>query len=310
MKENIPVVDFRDFQTPKDDPRYQTFVEVLGKGLEKFGFVAVSHSGVDPELIEQCYRVAAETFALDDTTKRQYERPVAGRQRGYTPFGVEHAKDTQVPDLKEFWHVGRELADDHPLHQSGEVPPHAYPAEVAEFERAFKALFAAQEAFGLGLLDAVGEYLGKPPSFFRDLVRDGNTVLRIINYPDMGTTVPAGAVRAAAHEDINLMTILPSSTRPGLELLTRDGEWLAVETPPDVMVCDTGDMMQLLTAGRLPATTHRVVNPDDSDGGRLSMPFFIHPHPDALLDPLSPGYAEPMVTRDFLTERLRATGVA
>ena len=308
--DRIPVVDLTDF-TSGDAAKRAAFVKTLGEGLEMFGFVSVIGHGVDPALLERAYGLARKTFGQPVEVKRQYETPENGRQRGYTSFGVEHAKDHPAADLKEFWHVGRVLPDDHPLTVSRDVPPNQLPAEVPEFGETFVALFYALEDFSWRLLDAIGEYLGKPPSFFRDMVQDGNSVLRVINYPDLGGPVPVGAIRAAQHEDINLMTVLPASTQPGLELMTREGKWLAVQTPPDVMVCDTGDMMQLLTAGRLPATTHRVVNPEGgSDGGRLSMPFFLHPHPDYVIRPMREGYGEPAVTRDFLMKRLREIGVA
>lgn len=313
MSENIPVVDFRDFAEAtrlEDAERRAAFVRTLGEGLERYGFAAVSHHGISPELIEQGYAKAREFFALPLETKKKYEIPETGRQRGYTPYGVEHAKDRDVPDLKEFWHTGRELPRDHSMHISGEIPPNVFPSEVPGFADAMMELFNTLERFALRLLDAVGEHLDLPPAFFRDMVRDGNSVHRIINYPDMGETVPEGAVRAAAHEDINLMTVLPASTRPGLQIMTPDGEWLDVMTPPDVMICDTGDMMNLVTADKLPATTHRVINPEASDGGRMSMPFFVHPHPEALLEPIRPDYAEPIRTRDFFAERQRETGVA
>lgn len=293
----IPVVDFRHFHDP--DLR-DAFVKALGEGLEQFGFVAVTGHGIDAQVLQQAYATAAKTFALPSAVKAQYEDPAGGRQRGYTAFGVEHAKDQPVGDLKEFWHIGR---------SSGDMPANRFPAEVPEFEHTLQALFNALERFANNLLEAVGAHLELEPDFFRDLVRDGNSVLRVIHYPDTGPDAPAGAVRAAQHEDINLMTVLPASTRPGLELLTRDGEWMAVQTPPDVMICDTGDMMQILTGGRLPATTHRVVNPPDSDGGRYSMPFFLHPHPAKVLRRL--GSDEPGIsTHDYLHQRLVANGVA
>ncbi|MCO4744981.1 MAG: isopenicillin N synthase family oxygenase [Proteobacteria bacterium] len=302
----IPVVDFRDFSNPE---RRASFVATLGKGLEEFGFVAVTGHGVSPELLAQAYAVAEQTFALPHASKASCEDSAGGRQRGYTSFGVEHAKDQAVPDLKEFWHIGRQLPDDHPLTLSGDIPANRFPDDQPDFGPTFLALFDALEGFANGLLEAVGEHLDLPEDFFRNFVRDGNSVLRVIHYPDMGPDAPPEAVRAAQHEDINLMTVLPASTRPGLELLTRDGEWMAVQTPPDVMVCDTGDMMQLLTGGRLPATTHRVVNPPDSDGGRYSMPFFLHPHPDQILKPMQ-GDEPGITTREYLHERLVAIGVA
>ncbi len=307
MADNIPVVDLRDYTTPGETR--ERFVRALGGGLERYGFVAVQGHGISVDTLERAYALARDVFGLPTEVKRQYETPEDGRQRGYTSFGVEHAKDTGVPDLKEFWHVGRTLGSDHPLHLRGDVPPNRHPAEVPAFGPHFDALFAQMEGFANQLLEAVAEHLGQPPAFFRDMVRDGNSVHRLIHYPELGGGVPGGAVRAAAHEDINLLTVLPVSTRPGLEIFTREGTWLAVDTPPDVMVCDTGDMMQLLTGGRLPATTHRVVNPGGRDGGRLSMPFFLHPHPDFVLTPLS-GDGAPVRARDFLLERLRAIGVA
>ena len=296
----IPVVDLAH---ARGGPAQRAcFVADLGEGLHRLGFVAVQGHGISPDRLETAYALARQAFALPDELKRRYETPEDGRQRGYTPFGTEHAKDTPIPDLKEFWHVGREVAP------GGALPPNRFPAEVPGFGPHFSALYADVERFALELLDGVAEWLGQRRDWFADMARDGNSVLRIIHYPEVGE-VPPGAVRAAAHEDINLLTVLPVSTRPGLELLTREGEWVAVTTPPDVMICDTGDMMQLLTGGSLPATTHRVVNPGGRDGGRLSMPFFLHPHPDHVLTPIR-GDAPPVRTADFLLERLRAIGVA
>jgi len=306
--ESIPVVDLRDFDSG-DAERRAAFVGVLGESLERLGFVAVRGHGIDLELIERGYAVAAETFALAEPVKRVYTTPEDGHQRGYTPFGLERAKDQAAPDLKEFWHVGRALPAGHPLTVSGAIPANRFPAEVPAFEDVFAALFTSFEGFAWKLLDAIGAHLGQPASYFRAMVQDGNSVLRIINYPDMGVKVPAGAVRAAAHEDINLLTVLPASTRPGLELLTRDGEWVSLETLADAMICDTGDMMQRVTGGMLPATTHRVVNPEGSDGGRMSMPFFLHPGSDVMLTPLRDNGQPAVRTHDFLMQRLRENGV-
>ncbi len=306
MNETIPVVDLNDFSDPA---RRDAFVKTLGEGLERFGFVAVVNHGIPTALLDQAYGRARDLFALPEAEKKAYEFPKEGRQRGYTSFGVEHAKDQPIPDLKEFWHVGRILPVDHPMRVKGEVPANHYPSEIPAFGPTFDALFSQMEDFANRLLVAVGAYLGQPEDYFRNMVKDGNSVLRVIHYPDMGGSIPAGAVRAAAHEDINLLTVLPVSTRPGLELLTRDGTWMAIHTPPDVMVCDTGDMMARITGGRLPATTHRVVNPGGSDGGRLSMPFFLHPHPEHVLTPLFGEPLPPITTQEFLYNRLREIGL-
>lgn len=304
MQENIPVVDLRD-QRAGGAPR-AAFVSALGQGLERWGFVAVTGHGVPDELLANAYAVATEVFALPAAEKLACERPATGRQRGYTPFEIEKAKDQAVPDYKEFWHVGRELPADY----RGEIPENVFPAALPDFARTMRALYAAQEDFALRLLVSVGEYLGLPPGYFDALAGQGNSVLRILHYPDPpgGRLVP-GQVRAAAHEDINLMTVLPAATRPGLEILTRDGEWLAVSAPQGCMICDTGDMMQYLTGGRMPATTHRVVNPPEGgDGGRQSMPFFLHPAPEAMLEPMG-GESPPVRAHDFLMQRLRENGV-
>lgn len=301
----VPVLDYRQITHDR-----RAFVAALGESLETFGFVSIVGHGIDPALIARAYALAAEVFALPDEVKRRYETPKNGRQRGYTGHGVEHAKDSALPDLKEFWHVGRDLPPDHPLHRGGDVPANLFPAEVPDFAPVFRGLFAELERLANDILACIGEHLGYPEGAFREMVRDGNSVQRIIHYPDDALGRIPGAVRAAAHEDINLLTVLPASTRPGLELLTREGAWLPITPPEGAMVVDTGDMMQLLTGGRLPAVTHRVVNPPEADGGRLSMPFFCHPHPDYLLAPNPPreDYT-PLTARDYLAARLRETGV-
>lgn len=302
----IPVVDLRDY-TGQDPEARVEFIQSLGTALEELGFVAVSHHGI-PGLERSC-ALARELFALPLEVKRRYETPEDGRQRGYTSFGVEHARDQALPDLKEFWHFGRTLPPGHPRFLDRLIPPNRSPRELPEVEAHFTALFNELESFAEGLLEAVGEYLEYPPGFLRSLVTGGNSVLRLIHYPDPDGRAAPGAVRAAAHEDINLLTVLPAATAPGLELLTRDGVWMPVQTPPDVVVCDTGDMMALLTGGRLPATTHRVVNPATSDGGRLSMPFFLHPRPEVNLRPFAPRRDGEVLAGEFFHNRLREIGV-
>ena len=296
---SIPVVSLPQLRGIQPDP---AAIATLGEALSSLGFVAVVDHGVDASLLERAYAAAAETFALSAAAKQGYERPDEGRQRGYTSMGVEHAKDRDTPDLKEFWQVGR---------AGPGLPDNVFATEVDGFEATMLALFHALDGVASDLLGGIERYLDWPVGFFEDLTRGGNSVMRIIHYPPLtGGDVPEGAVRAAAHEDINLLTVLPVSTQPGLQLMTRAGEWVDVRTPPDVMVCDTGDMMQLLTDGRLRSTTHRVVNPSEgADRSRYSMPFFCHPRPDAELAPARDG--EPAIlAHDFMMERLRAIGVA
>jgi isopenicillin N synthase-like dioxygenase len=300
---SVPTLDFQEYA----GSGRAAFVRALGEGLERFGFVSVTGHGIPAALLDRAYRVAESVFRLPERQKLACEHPASGRQRGYTPYGQEKAKGFTAADLKEFWQVGRELPEAHPLRAGGQMAPNLFPAALPEAREVFLALYEALERFAQGLLEAVGEHLGLPRDFFRELTRDGDSILRIIHYPDLPGGAPQGAVRAAPHEDINLMTVLPASTRPGLELLTRDGRWLAVQPPAGAMICDTGDMMAHLTAGRLPATTHRVVNPGQSDGARYSMPFFLHPRADAMLRPLGAG--EPILARDLLNRRLREIGV-
>ena len=227
---SIPTVSFEDFEAGGE--RRTRFVATLGQGLEEFGFVFVCDHGVDEALLRRGYEAAQNFFALPDETKRRYERPEQGRQRGYTSFGVEHAKDRSVADLKEFWHVGRSLPDEHPLTRSGDIPSNSEVAEVTGFDADAAALFDALDRFSMSLLRAIELHLGFEEGYFARLTADGNSVLRMIHYPPLPTEVPPGAVRAAEHEDINLLTILPASNEPGLELRTRAGQWLKIDPPP------------------------------------------------------------------------------
>ncbi len=291
---SIPVLCLDDLAPGQ---RRADAVQTLGEALETFGFVAITDHGVPEELLDNAYGRAQDLFALPTEAKRAYEDAKNGRQRGYTSMGIEHAKDQPLGDLKEFWHVGR---------QSGDVVPNVEPAEVPAFTGTFNDLFIELDRVATTLLSSVGAYLELPEGFFETFTEGGNSVLRVIHYPPLGGEVEPGAVRAAAHEDINLITVLPVATEPGLQLMTREGAWIDVQTPPNVMVCDSGDMLQLFTGGRLRSTTHRVVNPPgDANRSRYSMPFFCHPHSNAVLqkDP-------EVLAGDFLMQRLRDIGVA
>ncbi|MBV1857379.1 MAG: isopenicillin N synthase family oxygenase [Nannocystaceae bacterium] len=291
---SIPVISLHDLAPAT---RTAAAVKMLGEALETFGFVAITDHGVPEPLLTGAYAQARALFELPPAAKQHYEDISTGRQRGYTSLGVEHAKGQTVPDMKEFWHVGR---------RDGDVVANVEPAELPEFAPTFNALFDELDRVATTLLTSVGSHLGKPDGFFEDFTRGGNSVIRVIHYPPLPDEVEPGAVRAAAHEDINLMTVLPVATEPGLQLMTREGEWIDVQTPPNVMVCDSGDMLQLLTEGRIRSTTHRVVNPPgDANRSRYSMPFFCHPRNDARLseDP-------EVLALDFLMERLRDIGVA
>ncbi|MEC7523356.1 MAG: 2-oxoglutarate and iron-dependent oxygenase domain-containing protein [Myxococcota bacterium] len=307
MEQTIPVVSLADGE--RDPERFEA---QLGNALRDLGFVAVEDHGIPQRVFDDVYADFARFFALEEAAKRRYERPDEGRARGYTSFGVEHAKDRAVPDLKEFFHVGREADPDHPRRKG--LMANQWPEQIPGLRAHTLALFEALDRVAARLLAAVGGHLGVERDRLPDLARDGNSVLRVIHYPVCDGFDAPGAMRAAEHEDINLMTLLPPSPQSGLELLTRDGEWLPIHAIEGQIIVDTGDMMSRITNGALPATTHRVVNPDGEPEARYSMPFFVHPHVEATLEVLPPCQGDddppPVGAQDFLMERLRAIGVA
>tara|TARA_B100000749_G_C18395091_1_gene452040 strand:+ start:56 stop:985 length:930 start_codon:yes stop_codon:yes gene_type:complete len=285
----------------------------LGESFAEFGFAIVRDHGVPDDLIARAEEASRAFFALPEETKRAYKIEGIAGARGYTPFGQEQAKDAEVFDLKEFWHVGRDLPSDHPLARFME--PNVWPAEVPEYEPTMRELFLALEASGRRVLSAIAIHLGEDRHFFDSKIEDGNSVLRLLRYPPLPDNAPDGAIRAAAHGDINAITMLLGAEEAGLELLTKKGEWLPVSPPPGALAVNIGDMLERLTNGRLRSTTHRVVNPagDAVRRARYSMPFFLHFRPDYLIDPLPACIAEgeeenapePILAHDFLMQRLR-----
>lgn len=288
-----------------------TFVNELMVGLKDYGFIILTDHLVDQKKVDRAYDLLKQFYTLPEETKMKYCGNNAG-QRGYTPFKKEHAKDSKFGDLKEFWHVGRELAAT--SQYKGIYPENVWPSEIAEFQTVMMELYAAMDKTSVVLLEAIGKGLDVPQNFFADMVNDGNSIIRAIHYPPTTNQDTKNSVRAAAHEDINLITLLVGATDSGLELLDRDGTWLAVNSKPGEIVVDTGDMMSRLTNDVLPATTHRVVNPDDSNTTRYSMPFFVHPHSNAVLSCLPScvgnGAKYPDITAgDFLIQRLKEIGL-
>ncbi len=288
------------------------FVDDLFRGLKDYGFIVLSDHTVDQKKVDLAYDMVHDFFALDAKTKLQYHDPKGGGQRGYTPYKTEHAKDQKAPDLKEFWHVGRDL--DSSSVYFNEYPKNVWPIEVPEFKNVMSELYQSMDASSVVLLEAIGRALDLPKDYFKEMVNDGNSILRVIHYPPTKGEDVSSHIRAAAHEDINLITLLVGATSSGLELLDRDGKWLPVESSPGQIVVDTGDMMARLTNDVLPATTHRVVNPDNDGEARFSMPFFVHPHSKASLKviPSCVGEGEkwPEITAgDFLIQRLKEIGL-
>ncbi|WP_313538721.1 2-oxoglutarate and iron-dependent oxygenase domain-containing protein [Sphingomonas sp.] len=291
------------------------FAQAFGGSFQRFGFAVVCDHGVPQDLIERAWALTKAFFELPEDEKRRYFLAGGGGARGYTPFKTEIAKGATHVDLKEFWHIGRELAAGHRFAEM--MAPNVWPVRPEGFRETFVELFAALDTAGDKLLSAVARYLGLAPDWFDTAVKDGNSVLRLLHYPPVDADAPE--VRAGAHEDINLITLLLGAEEAGLELLDRDGKWLAVKPPEGAMVINVGDMLQRLTNHVLPSTTHRVVNPPAERRGhsRYSMPFFLHPAPDFLIKTL-PGcvsaenpnrYPEPITAHDYLHERLVEIGL-
>ncbi|HYD46133.1 MAG TPA: 2-oxoglutarate and iron-dependent oxygenase domain-containing protein [Phenylobacterium sp.] len=286
------------------------FAQALGGSFARYGFAVVEDHGLPQDRIDQAIADAKAFFALPTEVKRRYVVGVGG-QRGYVPFGIETAKGASQVDLKEFWHTGRDLP---PGHRFAEVmPPNVWPAEVPRFHESIGWLFGALDGLGKRVLTSIALYLDLPKHFFDPTVDEGNSILRLLHYPPIGPDAPG--VRAGAHEDINVITLLLGAEEAGLEVLDRDGQWLPINAPPGAVVCNIGDMLQRLTNHVLPSTTHRVVNPPPERRGvaRYSTPFFLHFNPDYLIKTL-PGcvtagnpdrYSQPITADDFLKERLR-----
>ena len=287
------------------------FAQKLGKSFEEYGFAIIADHGIPDELIHRAEDKAKAFFALPEEVKRKYLIPSGGGARGYTPFGIETAKGQKAHDLKEFWHVGRDLPEGHKFRDH--MPDNLWPTEVSDFRNTFQELYATFDAAGLKVLKAIARYLKIDENYFEDAVNQGNSVLRALHYPPQSE--PTGEhIRAGAHEDINAITLLLGAEEAGLELLTRDGRWIPVSPKPGELVINIGDMLQRLTNGKLRSTTHRVVNPtpDRASKARYSMPFFLHFRSDFLIDPLKETLAAgeqpkwpPITANDYLQERLR-----
>ncbi len=304
---HVPTLDIRRFDSDRD-----AFVAELGAAYRQFGFCGISHHGISAELIDAAYADFKRFFALPADVKMKYHMPGTGGARGYTPFKVETAKDSEYPDLKEFWHIGRELPPDSSYRE--QMAPNVWPDEVPGFKENGLALYNALDRLGSRVLEALALHIKLPQDFFADKTHHGNSILRPIHYPPIEQgDVPN--VRAGAHEDINFITLLVGASQAGLEVLTRDGEWLPVTTHGDAIVVNIGDMLQRLSNHVYPSTTHRVVNPPGTDASkaRYSVPYFLHPNPDVVLDPLpecisddNPSRYDTSITaHEYLQQRLR-----
>ncbi len=308
--QNIPVVDLGDWH--EGGVARQRFITTVGESLADIGFFAVRNHRVPDALMSDAYAAARALFHLPAAVKARYHDPAKRGQRGYTGMGKEHARDASAADLKEFWQLGRP-GWSHPQY-GGNVAV----GEVPAFAPTFTDLYERLDALGQVLLQACAAYLDEPADRFAAMAQGSDTIVRVLYYPPVGKDVPPGAVRSAAHEDINLITLLSGATAEGLELLRRDGTWMPVHTGFDTIVVDAGDMLQNVTNGLYRSTTHRVVNPADAASERFSIPCFIHARLDVDLTPLpscvartgdAPRY--PSITAGaYLEQRLREIGLA
>lgn len=314
QKRAIPLVDLEQFVSGNAEQR-AAFVEQLGDAFHRIGFVGVVNHGVSQDLIDRFYNESKAFFALPDGVKQQYEIAGLAGQRGYTSFGKEHAKQSEVADLKEFFQIGQEVPPGDALKER--YPDNVHVAEAPHFTETGIALYQAFEKAGGHLLRAIAIHLELGESYFDEQIDKGNSILRSIFYPPI-TKEPASAIRAEQHEDINLITLLVGASAGGLQLYTKDGEWLDIVPGDDEIVINVGDMLQRLTNNYLKSTTHRVVNPPREmwHQPRLSIPFFLHPRSEMDLTILEkcvdaanpPAYA-PITAGEYLDERLREIGL-
>jgi isopenicillin N synthase-like dioxygenase len=311
---SIPSVDLSKFVNGSNEERQQ-FVEELGKAYEEVGFVAVKNHGIPQDLIDELYQYVKEFFSLPSVLKKEYEKPELAGQRGYTSFGKEHAKGSDAPDLKEFFQFGQTVPDDSPF--KAEYPENVQVKEVPEFTPTLLKSYRYFETSGRELLKAIALYLGLNEDYFEPHVVNGNSILRAIHYPPI-TSEPKSAIRAEQHEDINLITLLVGASAEGLQILTKQGEWIPVTALPGQIVVNVGDMLQRLTNNKLRSTTHRVVNPPREHWGtsRFSIPFFLHPQSKMTLacledciDAAHPKAYPDVTAGEYLDERLREIGL-
>jgi isopenicillin N synthase-like dioxygenase len=310
----IPVVNLADFLS--GDPQLkQAFVNQLGKAYEEVGFVAVKNHGIPDELIADLYKYVQQFFSLPGNEKRKYEIPGLAGQRGYTSFGKEHAKGSDAPDLKEFFQFGQVVEDNDPI--KSEYPDNVQVADVPAFNTTFTKAYRAFEKSGRALLQAIALYLGLDEHYFDQYIHNGNSILRAIHYPPI-TQEPKSAIRAEQHEDINLITLLVGASADGLQILTKQNEWVPVTSLPEQIVVNVGDMLQRLTNNKLKSTTHRVVNPPKEMWGtsRFSIPFFLHPKSEmslacleSCIDASHPKAFPDATAGEYLDERLREIGL-
>lgn len=317
LYQEIPSLDLSDFTSGNEQSR-KNFVKALGDAYQNIGFVAIKNHGLTDEMTALLYDTIKAFFALPEPTKQQYEIPELAGQRGYVGKGKEHAKGRSVGDLKEFYHIGQEVTDNDPIR--AEYPDNVWPDEVPQMKEISLKTYRTLEDTGKKMLQAIALHLELEENYFEDKVHNGNSILRPIHYFPIENPeeVPADAVRAAEHGDINLITLLMGASADGLQVLRRDGKWIPITALPNQIVVNVGDMLARLTNNRLKSTIHRVVNPPKEKMGasRYSIPFFMHPRSDmdltclpTCIDAEHPKQYEDMTAGQFLDERLAEIGL-
>ncbi|MBF42785.1 MAG: 2OG-Fe(II) oxygenase [Gammaproteobacteria bacterium] len=292
----IPAFSMSDIQ--KRDA--ETIAE-LKLALTTHGFFTITDHGIADDLLQSSYRLSKDFFSLSETIKNTYAHPEKAGARGYTPFGKETAVGETTPDLKEFWHHGPMIDDSYDPRISGNISV----LEIPDFNNQFDMLFNQLNLLGIKVLSAIAVILGKDSSFFDNWALKGNSVLRLIHYPPVGD--PSNILRARAHEDINLITLLVGAEESGLEVQNPEGDWIPIEAKSKSIVCNIGDMMQLVTRSQLKSTSHRVIDHNVSlSSSRYSMPFFLHPSPEIELCSIVDDSTDSISAHDFLEQRLRA----
>ncbi|MEL6495153.1 MAG: 2-oxoglutarate and iron-dependent oxygenase domain-containing protein [Cyanobacteria bacterium J06623_7] len=315
--DEVPAVDLHDFTLGNAFVK-QAFVQTLGNAMENIGFVAVKNHGLTDAMTANLYRAVKQFFALPEAVKLDYEVPNIGGQRGYTARGKEHAKGRNVGDLKEFYHVGQELTSRELA--KFDYPQNIFPTEVPEFAPATITAYQTLAAAGIEILRAIALYLDLDKNYFDRQVIKGNSILRPIHYFPLTNPadIPSNAVRAAAHGDINLITLLMGASAEGLQILRQDGKWIPVTALPHQIVVNVGDMLERLTNKKLRSTIHRVVNPVAGQWHqpRYSIPFFMHPVSEMdlsclpnCIDQQHPRQFEDITAGEFLTQRLQEIGL-
>lgn len=317
LYDEIPSLDLASF-TGTDSVQKGKFVAALGAAYNNIGFVAIRNHFLTDDIQRRLYEAIRKFFALPDEIKQKYERPELAGQRGYIGKGKEHAKGRNTGDLKEFYHVGQEL-DGNLLQKEG-YPENIWPAEVPELKTVSIEAYRALEKTGTYILRAIALYLNLPENYFDDKIRNGNSILRPIHYYPIQNpeAVPAEAVRAAEHGDINLITLLMGASADGLQVLRNDGKWIPITALPDQLVVNVGDMLERLTNKKLKSTIHRVVNPprEMMNTPRYSIPFFMHPRSEMSLAALpqtvdveNPKRWDDITAGEFLDQRLAEIGL-